>query len=44
MAYKGCFLETSQIFTKFKGWSSHERDEEKMNNKDVMLYMIYGFS
>ena len=45
MAYKGCFLETSQIFTKFKGCRLLLKGmKEKMSNKEVLLFMIYGFS
>ena len=41
MAYKGCFLETSQIFKEFKGWRLFLKGlKEKMYNKEVL---IYGF-
>ena len=45
MAYKGWFLETSQFFTKFKGWRLLLKGmKEKINNKEVLLFMIYVFS
>ena len=45
MAYKACFLETSQFFKEFKGWRLLLKwMKEKMINKEVMFVMILCFS
>ena len=43
--YKGCFLETSQIFKKIKGWRLLLKGmQEKMKNKEFLFFLILYFS